>query len=56
MPVAAVTVRFDESKTESVAFGRSGNEVFAARNDEPGAAKVDATVFDEALKAVDALK
>jgi hypothetical protein len=30
--------------------------VFAARNDEPGAAKVDATVFGEALKAVDALK
>ena len=56
MPVAAVTVRFDESKTESVAFGRSGNEVFAARNDEPGAAKVDANVFDEALKAVDGLK
>jgi hypothetical protein len=56
MPVAAVTVRFDESKTESVTFGRSGNEVFASRSDEPGAAKVDAGMFDEAIKAVDALK
>ena len=56
MPVAAVTVRFDESKMESVAFGRSGNDVFAARSDEPGASKVDTAVFDEAMKAVDALK
>ena len=55
-PVAVVTVRFDESKTESVTFGRSGNEVFAARNDEAGAAKVDAALFDEAMKAVDGLK
>jgi hypothetical protein len=55
-PVAAVTVRFDESKMESVTFGRSGNDVFAARSDEPGAAKVDTSSFDEAIKAVDALK
>jgi uncharacterized protein DUF4340 len=56
MPVAAVTVRFDQSKMESVTFGRSGNDVFAARSDEPGAAKVDTALFDEAMKAVDALK
>jgi len=56
MPVAVVTVRFDESKTETVTFGRSGNEVFASRSDEPGAAKVDTTLFDEAMKAVDGLK
>jgi hypothetical protein len=55
-PVAVVSVRFDESKMESVSFGRSGNEVFAARSDEPGAAKVDAALFDEAMKAVDGLK
>jgi hypothetical protein len=30
--------------------------VFAARTDEPGAAKVDATMFDEALQAMDGLK
>ena len=51
-----MTVRFDENKTESVTFGRSGNDVFAGRSDEPGAAKVDAGVFDEAMKAVDGLK
>lgn len=56
MPVVAVTVRFDDSKTELVTFGRSGNEVFAARSDEPGAAKVDAALFDEAIKAMDGLK
>jgi hypothetical protein len=31
-------------------------EVYAARADEPGAAVVEATAFDEALKALDALK
>ncbi len=56
MPVASVTVRFDENKTETVTFGRSGNEVFASRGDEPGAAKVDAALFDEAMKAVDGMK
>ncbi|MBI3050285.1 MAG: DUF4340 domain-containing protein [Acidobacteria bacterium] len=55
-PVATATVRFDENKTETVTFGRSGNEVFASRSDEPGSARVDATAFDEAMKAVDAMK
>jgi hypothetical protein len=56
MPAATVTVRFDQSKNETVTFGRSGNDVFAARSDEPGAAKVDTAMFDEAMKAVDGLK
>ena len=56
MPVASFTVRFDENKTESVTFGRSGNDVFASRGDEPGAAKVNAMLFEEAIKAVDGLK
>ena len=55
-PVLTAIVRFDENKTETVSFGRAGNEVFAGRADEPGAARVDATAFDEALKAVDAMK
>ena len=55
-PVVTATVRFDENKTETVTFGRSGNEVFAGRGDEPGSARVDTTVFDEAMKAIDALK
>lgn len=55
-PVITAIVRFDENKTETVSFGRSGNEVFASRADEAGSARVDATAFDEALKAVDAMK
>ena len=56
MPAVTVTIRFDSDKTETVAFGRSATDVFASRSDEPGAARVDAMAFDEAVKAVDALK
>lgn len=56
MPALTVTIRFDTNKTEAVTFGRSGADVFAGRADEPGAAKVDAMMFDEAVKALDALK
>ena len=56
MPVVTVTIRFDSDKTETVAFGRSATDVFASRADEPGTARVDAMAFDEAVKAVDALK
>lgn len=55
-PVLAATVRFDESKTETATFGRSGADVFGSRSDEPGAAKLETSVFDEAMKAIDALK
>jgi hypothetical protein len=56
MPALTVTVRFDDNKTETVTFGRSGTDVFAGRADEPGTARVDAMTFDEAVKALDALK
>jgi hypothetical protein len=56
-PALVVTVRFAENKTETVAFGRSGTDVYAARSDEGGAAKIDGTAaLDEALKALDAVK
>lgn len=55
-PELTVVVRYDETKTEQVAFARAGNEVVANRPDEPGNATVDAMSFDEALKALDALK
>ena len=55
-PVITATVRFDENRTETVTFARAGTEVYASRMDEPGSARVDATAFDDALKAVDALK
>ncbi len=56
-PVATVSARFDETnKQERVAFGRVGPDVFASRGDEPGAARLEAAGFDEALKALDAVK
>ena len=55
-PVLSATVRFDEGKTETVTFGRSGNDVFASRADEPGAARIETSAFEEAIKALDALK
>lgn len=54
-PVLSVKAQFD-SKIETVTIGRSGSDAFAARSDEPGAAKLDAAPLDEALKALDALK
>jgi hypothetical protein len=55
-PALTVIVRFDEKKTEQVVFARAGSEVVASRSDEPGSAKVTATSFDDAIKALDALK
>lgn len=55
-PALTVTVQFDEGKTETVTFGRAGEDVFASRADEPGAAKLGAMPFDEVVKALDALK
>jgi hypothetical protein len=37
-------------------FGRVGADMFAVRAGEPGAARVDATKFDEAMKALEAIK
>lgn len=55
-PVLTVTARFDETnKQEKVSFGRVGSDVFASRGDEPGAAKIESSPFDEALKALDAV-
>ena len=56
MPALAVTIRYDGDKTETVTFVRSAIDVFAARSDEPGLARIDAMLFDEALMAVDALQ
>jgi hypothetical protein len=56
-PALVVVAKFEEGKkTERVAFARSGSDVFASIEGQPGAAKVDAAEFDQALKALDALK
>jgi hypothetical protein len=55
-PQLTVTVRYDEGKTETVTFARDRNDVVATRSDEPGAARIMAAAFDEAVKALDAVK
>ena len=55
-PQLTVTVRYDEDKTETVSFARQAEDVVAARSDEPGAARIMASMFDEAIKALDAVK
>jgi hypothetical protein len=56
-PAVEVAVRFsDGKKQERVVFGRAGTDLYAGRTSEPGAAKLDATDFDDAMKALDALK
>jgi hypothetical protein len=54
-PVLTVTATFGKSK-DTVTFGRAGMDVYASRSDEPGSAKLDAAPFDEAIKALAALK
>jgi hypothetical protein len=55
-PALTVTVRYDDGKMEAVTFARDGDHVVASRADEPGAARLMASAFDDALKALDAMK
>lgn len=53
-PAMTVAVKFDDGKKEErVTFGQAGSDVYAARPSEPGAAKTDATDFNETLKSLD---
>jgi len=56
-PELVISASFDdEERTEEVRFGVDGDTVYAARDREPGAAKIPKTAFDEAVAALDALK
>ena len=56
-PAMTIAVTFADGKKEDrLVFSRVGAEVFATRSGEPGAARVEAAKFDEALAAIDALK
>lgn len=56
-PELAVTVKFDEGKKEErVTLAKAGTDAFASRAGEPGAAKVDASAIDGAVKALQELK
>ncbi len=53
-PAAVVVVKFDDGKKEErVTFGKVDKDAYAARPGEPGAAKIDASDYDQAVKAVD---
>jgi len=54
-PVLTVTATFDKGK-DVVTFGKAGTDAYASRSDEPGSAKVETTMLDDTLKALDALK
>ncbi len=56
-PELAVTIKFDEGKKEEkVTLAKAGTDAFASRAGEPGAAKVDASAIDAAVKALQELK
>ena len=53
-PALTVSVKFDDGKKEErVRLGKVDNDAYAARQAEPGAAKIDTADFDAAVKAVD---
>ncbi|HWP99671.1 MAG TPA: DUF4340 domain-containing protein [Vicinamibacterales bacterium] len=55
-PEVTLAVRFDEGKKqEKVVFAKRGDEVYASRGDEPGFAKVDATDYGSAIRALNEL-
>lgn len=57
-PALTVVATFDNggSKTETLNFGKVGDDVYAARTDEPGGARIEASDFVDALKALDGVK
>ena len=56
MPALVVSAKYDEGKKdERVTFGKTGSDVYAARPGEPGAARVNLTEYDEAVKKLDEL-
>jgi hypothetical protein len=51
-----VSVKFEDGKKEEkVTFGQSGSDVYVSRPGEPGAAKIDAADFNDAIKSLDEL-
>ena len=55
-PAATIAVTFDDGERESVAVGRAGDDVFAVSGDEPGAARVIARSWEDAIEALDPLR
>jgi hypothetical protein len=51
-PDLVVSASFDQGKFERVRFAKPAADAFAAREGDPGAAKLDATAYDDANKAL----
>jgi hypothetical protein len=55
-PALTVAIKFDDGKKEEKAtFGQAGSDVFVSRPGEPGAAKIDAADFNDAVKTLEEL-
>jgi hypothetical protein len=55
-PAAVIVVKFDDGKKEErVVIGTAGSSAFATRADQPGALKLDAAKYQDAVKKLDAL-
>jgi hypothetical protein len=53
-PQIALAVSFEEGKKqERVSFAKTGENVYASRSDEPGAAKIPTTEYDSAVRALE---
>ncbi|HET9468562.1 MAG TPA: DUF4340 domain-containing protein [Vicinamibacterales bacterium] len=56
-PAAVIVVKFDDGKKEErVVIGTAGANVFATRADQPGALKLEAAKYQDAVKKLDALQ
>ena len=51
-PELVVAVSFDQGKFERVRMAKPATDAFASRDSEPGVAKLDATAYGDALKAL----
>ena len=55
-PSAVIVVKFDDGKKEErVVIGTAGSSVYATRADQPGALKIEAGKYEDAVKKLDAL-
>ena len=55
-PVLTVAATYDNgTQTETVMFGRQGQDAYASRQDESGALQVSGSAVDEVLTALDGL-
>ena len=54
-PEVIVAASYNEGKFERVRFGKAGADLFATREAEPGAGRLDAANYDDTIKALDAV-